>query len=67
MLSRIIAIVSGLSIFAGFVVIAGTAGSLDLDVISLSQGILQSFGGLLLMGGGLIGLRATCDIEVDYE
>lgn len=66
MLSRIIGGLSGLSILIGFLLIAGTAGSLDLNSISLSQGILQSLGGLLLIGGGLIGLH-TCDIEVDYE
>lgn len=67
MLSRIIGGLSGLSILIGFLLIAGTAGSLDLNSISLSQGILQSLGGLLLMGGGLIGLHLTCDIEVDYD
>ena len=67
MLSRVIGVLSGLSVFVGFGLIVGTAGSLDLNLISLSQGIFQSLGGLLLIGGGLIGLRSTCDFEVDYE
>lgn len=67
MLSRVISFVSGLSIFTGFVLIIGTAGSFDLNAIPLSQGILQSLGGLLLIAGGIIGSGLTCDIDVDYE
>ena len=66
MLNKIIATASGLAIFAGFGLIIGSAGSLDLNAISLLQGLLQTLGGLFLIGGGVAGLFATCDIEVDY-
>ena len=55
MLKKIILVLSGISMIAGFVLIIGVAGSLDLNVISFKSGFILIFMALLLISLGLIG------------
>lgn len=45
--------ICGLTAFFGFMVMLGTAGSGDLDLIPFSQILIQSGIGIAMLGGGL--------------
>lgn len=56
MLRKTVLVLSGLSIVVGFILLIGTAGSLDLNSISFKTGLIQSLVSLGLISLGFLGL-----------
>lgn len=53
-MKKVIQIISGVVIAVGFTVIAGTAGSSDLGLISIGTTVENSLIGLIIMIGGVL-------------
>ena len=48
--------VYGLMMAAGIIIVVGTAGSIDIEFISTTQGVLQTVGALIVGVIGYVGL-----------
>lgn len=66
MLRKTVLVLSGLSMVVGFTLLIGTAGSLDLNSISLKTGLIQSLVSLGLISLGSLGL-AKNPIYIDCD
>lgn len=59
MLRKCLSIIFKLSLVIGFILIVGTAGSSDLDLISIESLVIRMSIGVLLMAFGFIGLKLS--------
>lgn len=59
MLRKCLSIIFKLSLAIGFILIACTAGSSDLEVISIESLVIRTSIGVLLMTFGFIGLKLS--------
>lgn len=59
MFKKILTVLFGLSIGAGFLIVLGTAGSSDLNLIDFKTILIQSAIGVALVWIGFIGLKFT--------
>lgn len=59
MLKKVFHWIFGLCMFAGFVVMVGTAGSSDLNTIDFKTALVYSLIGLALMFIGFVGLKLS--------
>jgi hypothetical protein len=59
MFKKIITTVSVLSMVSGFILVLGTAGSADLNLIDIGTLIARGFVGVILTGFGFVGLTVT--------
>lgn len=65
MFKKILTTVFGLSIGAGFLLVLGTAGSSDLNLIDFKTILIQSGIGLVLVWIGFKGLKITNPVYFD--
>ena len=63
---KVLNIVSAIIVIFGFLLLIGTAGSVELDTITLGQGFMQGFLGLGIMFLGGFLFNVTNDPN-DYE
>ena len=57
MLKRVLSVISGLSLLAGFVLLLGTAGSSDLELIEFNTVLVRGGIAAALMLGGFFGVK----------
>ena len=58
MLKKILTTLCVLSMVSGFLLIIGTAGASDLELISFGTLVVRSLIGTSILGGGFFGLKA---------
>lgn len=56
MVKKVLHTIFGLSVLAGIILMIGTAGSSDLELIGFEELVVQSSKGLIIMLGGISGL-----------
>jgi hypothetical protein len=67
MLGKLINWLSGVGMVSGFVLMIGTFGSADLNLINFSTLAIRSVVAVLLILGGFVGFKFGAPIYIDWD